>query len=104
MVTYEVTAIVEPGLVEAYEHYMREHHIPAVLASDCFQGAVFTRATPGRYRMRYEVRSDEDLDRYLTTYAPLLREDFASSFPEGVVLSREVWMAIQSWDTPHAAG
>ena len=105
MVTYEVTAMVEMRLVEAYERYMREHHIPDVLASGCFQSAVFTRATPGHYRMRYEAPSDEELQRYLAVYAPGLRRQFASCFPEGVTLSREVWTAIQSWDAPpRAAG
>jgi hypothetical protein len=102
MVTYEVTTIVESGLVEAYERYMREHHIPDVLATGCFQSAVFTCGAPGRYRMRYEAPSDVDLERYLAKHATRLREDFASHFPEGVTASREVWVAIQSWDAPKA--
>lgn len=104
MVTYEVTATVEPRLAQAYERYMREHHIPAVLASGYFRGAAFTRGTPGRYRMRYEAPSEEDLGQYLATCAPGLRENFASSFPAGVTLSREVWVALQTWDTSGAAG
>ena len=31
MVTYEITTLVQPHLVEAYERYMREHHIPEIL-------------------------------------------------------------------------
>ena len=98
MIIYEVTAIVEARLVETYERYMREHHIPDVLASGCFQSADLASAAPGRYRMRYEASTDEDLERYLATHAARLREDFASRFPEGVALSREVWTAVQRWD------
>jgi Domain of unknown function (DUF4286) len=98
MVTYEVTTLVQPHLVEAYERYMRERHIPEILGTGCFQGAVLTRAAPGRYRVRYEARSDEDLERYLAKHAAGLREDFASHFPEGVTVSREVWVAVQAWD------
>jgi hypothetical protein len=97
MIIYEVTAVVEARLAEAYERYMRQQHIPDVLASGCFQSADFASAAPGRYRMRYEALSDEDLERYLATHAARLREDAASRFPEGVVLSREVWTAIQRW-------
>jgi hypothetical protein len=97
MIIYEVTAVVEARLAEAYERYMRQHHIPDVLASGCFQSADFASAAPGRYRMRYEASTDEDLERYLATHAARLREDAASRFPEGVVLSREVWTVIQSW-------
>jgi hypothetical protein len=97
MIIYEVTAVVEARLAEAYERYMRQHHIPDVLASGCFQSADFANAPPGRYRMRYEASTAEDLERYLATHAARLREDAASRFPEGIVLSREVWTAIQRW-------
>ena len=98
MVHYEVTALVQPHLVEGYEHFMRSDHIPAVLASGCFRRAAFVRAAPGLYRMRYEAMSGEDLERYLASHAPGLREDFAARFPEGVTLSRESWEVLQSWD------
>ena len=97
MIIYEVTAAVEARLAEAYERYMRQHHIPDVLASGCFRSADFASAAPGRYRMRYEASTDEDLERYLAMHAPRLREDAASRFPEGVVLSREVWTALERW-------
>ena len=97
MIIYEVTAVVEARLAEAYERYMRQHHIPDVLASGCFQSADFASAAPGCYRMRYEAPTAEDLERYLATHAARLREDAASRFPEGVVLSREVWTAIERW-------
>jgi len=98
IITYEVTAVVEARFAEAYERYMRQEHIPDVLASGCFQCSDFASAAPGRYRIRYEASTKEDLERYLATHAPRLREDATSRFPEGVVLSREVWTAIQRWD------
>jgi hypothetical protein len=97
MIIYEVTAVVEARLAETYERYMR-HHIPDVLASGCFQSAELVRAAPGRYRVRYEASTDEDLERYLATHAARLREDFGSHFPEGVVLVREVWTVMQRWN------
>jgi hypothetical protein len=98
MVIYEVTALVTPDLVRDYEHFMREHHIPAILATGCFRRAAFTRADPDRYRMRYEARSSQDLERYLASHAPALREDFTARFPEGVTLSRDVWVVLQGWE------
>jgi hypothetical protein len=98
MVIYEVTALVAPDLVQDYEHYMREDHIPAVLATGCFQRAAFARADSHRYRMRYEALSSQDLERYLAGHAPALREDFAARFPEGVTVSREVWVVLRSWE------
>ena len=98
MIIYEVTAIVEAPLVESYERYLRQQHIPDVLASGCFRSADLASATPGRYRIRYEASTGEDLERYLGTHAARLREDFGSHFPEGVVLAREMWTVIQRWD------
>jgi Domain of unknown function (DUF4286) len=98
MIVYEVTAIVEARLAKTYERYMRQQHIPDVMASGCFQSADLASATPGRYRIRYEASTNEDLERYLAKHATRLREDFASHFPEGVALSREVWTMMQRWD------
>jgi uncharacterized protein DUF4286 len=98
MVAYEVTAVVEPGLVEAYERHMRQQHIPDVLATGCFQGAELARESPGCYRARYLAPTEADLERYIETHSPRLREDFAAHFPEGVTLSRQVWTAIQTWN------
>jgi hypothetical protein len=98
MVTYEITATVDPGLVDGYERYMRQRHIPDVLATGHFQRALFASAPPGRYRIRYDAPSDKDLERYLAEHAPRLREDFASHFPTGVALTREVWTVVEAWD------
>jgi hypothetical protein len=98
MITYEITAEVEPASVEAYERYMRERHIPALLDTGCFEAASLSRAAPGRYRIRYETADQAQLDRYLGTHAAALRDDFALHFATGVSLSREVWIVIQRWD------
>jgi hypothetical protein len=102
MITYEVTTTVDPRLVEAYERYMRQVHIPDLLATGCFHGAALTRSAPGRYRIRYET-TEADLERYLATHATPLRAEFLSHFPEGVTAAREVWIAIQCWGRPAGA-
>jgi hypothetical protein len=98
MITYEVTSEVEESLIARFEQYMRETHIPEVLATGCFQAAVFARSSPGRYRTSYVARTQADLDRYLATHTGGLRLDFAAHFPEGVSLSREVWATVQRWE------
>jgi hypothetical protein len=97
MVTYEITAVVEADLIEDYERYMREAHIPELLETGCFRAATFTRSSPGRYRMRYEAPGQADLDRYLAEHAPRLRAEFSSRFPRGIALSREVWVTVEEW-------
>ena len=98
MIAYEVTAEVEPRLAAAYEQYMREKHIPEVFATGCFYFTIFARSTPGSYRTSYVARTQADLDRYLQHHTEALRADFAAHFPEGVSLSREVWVTLERWE------
>ncbi len=94
---YEVTARVEPALRERYERFMRERHIPDVLASGAFSGATLERAESGVYRVRYVARDHAALERYLADIAPGLRVDFAHQIPEGVELTRETLATLQRW-------
>jgi len=96
MVTYEVTALVRPDLVHAYEGYMRRH-IPELLATGRFVSATFARTSEHRYRIRYEARDQASVDRYIAEDAPRLRADFAEHFPKGVEVSREIWETIGEW-------
>jgi hypothetical protein len=97
MIAYEVTVEVEQRLAGPYERYMRETHIPDVLATGCFQAVTFAHSSPGRYRTSYVAGTQADLDRYLERHTTALRADFAAHFPEGVSLSREVWITVERW-------
>ena len=94
-VIYEITAVARAELVEEYEKYMREQHIPDLLATGYFRGASFTRSSENRYRIRYEAFSQAALDDYLRNEAERLRADFKAHFPGGVELSREIWEVLQ---------
>lgn len=97
MIIYEITAVVNPALVEKYEQYMSEQHIPDLLETGHFTGAAFTCTTENRYRIRYEAFNKQALDQYLTRDADRLRADFLAHFPTGIELSREVWEVLQVW-------
>jgi hypothetical protein len=98
MVIYEITAVVQAEFIEEYEQYMRERHIPDLLATGYFSGAFFTRAVENRYRIRYHARNRKSLDEYLNNDAERLRADFLAHFPTGIELSREVWEILQTWE------
>jgi hypothetical protein len=97
MITYEITATVRDDLREAYERYLRDRHIPDLLATGCFSAASLSRSAPGRFRIRYEAHDRASLDRYLAEYAPRLRTDALAHFAEGVELSREEWDVVARW-------
>ena len=98
MLIYEVTAIVSMELIETYEKYMQEKHIPDLLETGYFSGAVFSRSTEvGRYRIQYQAHNQKSLSKYLTNDAERLRADFYEHFPQGITLTRENWEVLQSW-------
>ncbi|MGN6392618.1 MAG: DUF4286 family protein [Gemmatimonadales bacterium] len=96
MLSYEVTATLDPLQGEEFERYMRERHIPDLLATGCFVAAAFARVAPGRYRMRYEAATPRDLDRYQADHAPRLRAEFSARYP-GVSLEREILTVLERW-------
>ena len=96
-VSYEVTAMVEPQLVDQFERFMVEDHIPALMATGCFRSAAIVRLEPGRYRMRYEAETRSELDRYFETEAMRVRGEFTARFPSGIVLEREVGEVAGQW-------
>lgn len=102
MITYEITATVRADLCDAYERYMRDRHIPDLLATGSFAGATIARSSPGRYRIRYEAHDRESLERYLGEHAPRLRRHATDTFPEGLQLTREEWTVLAAW--PPAGG
>lgn len=96
-VSYEVTATVEPPLVDEFERFMVADHIPALMATGCFGTAAIVRLGPGRYRMRYEAESPAELDRYLEIEAPRVRGEFTARFPSGIALERETGEVLGEW-------
>jgi hypothetical protein len=100
MITYEVLAEVDAALAADYERYMRDEHIPEVLATGCFARAALERGGEGRYRTRYEAASRALLERYLREHTAELRARFAARFPEGIRLSRMEWETLGRMDGP----
>jgi hypothetical protein len=97
MIIYEITATVRADLIEAYEKYMCETHIPDLLATGFFAGAKMARAGENRYRIGYEAHNQKALDDYLATDARRLRADFMEHFGEGIEVSRENWEVLRVW-------
>lgn len=95
--SYEVTAVIREDLRDAFESFMIEIHIPEVMETGSFTDARFSTIEPGRYKASYTARSREVLDKYLAEHSPLLRENVAKHFPEGVEFSREEWAILASF-------
>ena len=100
---YEVAVDVEPPLVERFERFMRETHIPGILATGCFREIRFDRATATRFRTVYVASTRADLERYFAQHTARFRAAFAHEFPMGAAPTREVWGTVQRWTSDAAA-
>ncbi|MBK6749815.1 MAG: DUF4286 family protein [Pyrinomonadaceae bacterium] len=87
MLIYEVTAVVDESIADEYEKYMREQHIPDLLATNYFAAAFFAK-NGNMYRIGYHCDSREDLEAYFANHAGRLRADMAAHFPSGIEFSR----------------
>lgn len=96
MIRYEVTLECSVDTAPALERWMRNTHIPEILATGCFTTIHLDRSD-GRFRTVYHAASQPDLDRYLDQHAPQMRNAFQHQFPSGVAVSRDVWEQVQSW-------
>ncbi len=97
MVRYEVTVEVAPAHAPRFERYMREKHIPEILATGCFAEIRFDRGDGGAYRTSYAAASRADVERYLAEHTAAFRADFQAHFPEGVRATRETWTDVEAW-------
>jgi hypothetical protein len=96
VIHYEVTLECSASTAPALERWMRNTHIPEMLATGCFATIHFDRAE-GRFRTVYTAATQAALDRYLAEHAERLRQAFRERFTEGVGVSRETWEQVQSW-------
>ncbi len=98
---YEVAVTLGPGVdAGVFADWMRDHHIPGLLATRCFNAAEFTRddASHTRFRTRYFAIDRPALERYLAEHAPRLRADFQRHFGEGSTVRREIWEVLEMWE------
>lgn len=97
MIRYEVRLEVDPSVAGAVEAYMRDTHIPEIMATGHFVRAHFDRAESGIYRTTYVARDRAAFDQYIERHFARLREDFLAHFPDGIVPARELWTEQESW-------
>lgn len=107
---YVVYVEVEAETADAWEAYMRGHHIQEVVDSGCFTGAIFTamdEAPAGKRAFRTIYMADDRaaVDRYFATHAARLRDDHNRRFGSQVSARREVLEVISRFaPSAHATG
>lgn len=96
MIVYNVTIKIELSVHDVWLAWMREEHIPKVIATGCFSGYKMYRileddTTDGiGYAIQYFAATMSDYFTYQKEYAPAIEKEIANTFPDKYVIFRTV--------------
>jgi hypothetical protein len=96
MIIYNVTVKIDASVVEDWEQWMKEVHIPDVMATKIFKEAALRRiyiehedGNPS-YAIQYKCESMDDLERYQREFAARLQADHTERYKDRYVAFRTV--------------
>lgn len=94
MVLYNVTIKVDHDIVEEWVKWMKEEHMPELMAlgvfKDCrlFHLLEVDESDGVTYAAQYECETIDDYNRYIDEFAPLMREKGIERFKDKFVAFR----------------
>ncbi|MDX1906831.1 MAG: DUF4286 family protein [Bacteroidia bacterium] len=95
MLVYSVTVSLDEGVREAWLSWMRDDHIPAVMATGYFRSFEFLELLepapePGTctFNIQYRCPDQVSYETYLAREAPALRQDHENRFGQHFVAFR----------------
>jgi hypothetical protein len=98
---YNVTTQISHQIHEAWVKWMKEKHIPEVMASGCFKRFQFVRllevdeSESYTYATQYYASSKADYNRYIELYASALRKDALDTWGNQFVGFRSLMEIVQ---------
>ena len=103
MVIYNVTVNIDEDARDAWLEWMKQDHIPAVMATGHFKGSTLSKilaeeAGGFAYSIQYLAKSQEELDLYMANHAPRLRKDFQDNYGSKTVAFRTLLDVIHQSD------
>lgn len=103
MIIYNVTVNIDESACEDWINWMKNDHIPAVLATGHFKGSTFSKilaeeASGFAYSIQYMAKSMDDYNTYMANHAPRLREDHQQRFGSKSVAFRTLLDVIHQSD------
>jgi len=99
MLIYNVTVVIEYSSEEEWKKWMKEIHIPEVMATNCFSDYKFCKILAeseggNSYSIQYSIENQAMLDKYSEEFAPELQQKhndlFAGKFAAFRTLLEEV--------------
>ena len=87
MIIYNVTVNIDDSVREEWLNWMREKHIPDVIATGCFSsGTIFKilvdEQSGTSYSIQYRAPNMAAVGRYLENFAPALRQEHLEKYKD----------------------
>lgn len=96
MLLYNVTVTIDPLVHEEWLSWMKNVHIPEVMATGCFTTSRICRLLQPppemgfTYAFQYTCNDQATLDRYFSQFAPALQQAHASKYNDRFVAFRTI--------------
>ncbi|WP_111600529.1 DUF4286 family protein [Chitinophaga skermanii] len=100
MIIYNVTIKVSPAIHNAWFVWMKEEHIPEILATGLFHDYRMCRlleqddSDGPTYTVQYSTDTQENYQTYLQEHAPVLRQKSFDKFGDNFVAFRTVMQVV----------
>ena len=86
MFIYTVKLTIEQNSKNEFINYLYKQHLPDVVNTGCFlNSSLELDTTKDELIARYQCENQELFDRYLTTYADIMRNDVLQKFPSSII-------------------
>ena len=99
-IIYNVTIKVDQRIATTWLDWLREEHIPAIIATGCFTGYKVVRlleideAEGPTYAVQYFATDLAEYTRYIRDYAPVFRQDSSNKWGEAFIAFRSLMEVI----------
>ena len=100
MYIYNVTTQVSHSIHTDWLAWMKQVHIPAVMASGCFSNYQMVRLLEideehgATYAVQYYAATKSDYERYISEFAPSLRADTAVQWGDKIAAFRTLMQVV----------
>lgn len=98
MIIYSVTVSINKGVESDWLHWMKEVHIPDVMATGLFSESHFNKLlyppphddNSATYNIQYHCASLADYERYQEEFAPRLQQEHTARYEQQFVAFRTI--------------
>ena len=100
MIIYNVTSKIYHSIAAAWLSWLKEEHIPAMIATGCFSGATILRLLEvdeeegPTYAVQYFAESKALYNRYIENYSAAIRQQTIAKWGDRFIAFRSVMQVV----------